>query len=338
MASVTHSGPGNRGFALILVLWAVTILSAIVLTFLNDVGAETKSALIERESIAAEQLALSGQEIISFLATRSLGTPAENLMGTPVTAVTPGFHYQIRLETGTVDAYLESDTGKINLSTANPQLVQNFWANWTQDATRAAAISSAVIDWRDVDEVTQAGGNEAADYDGFGYKPRNAGLRSADLGLIRGLGRSDFEPKLFQGAESGPVRLSDVITAGPVGTAINPSFAPELILRSVPGLSDAEVQSIKMARKGTVFITAQQFLHATGINLSERPELQTYISFGRGNAPAVLTIAQLNGSAVRRSVRRVDFAFTSVNMMTGLLETSMGLATMQRDVFPEFLK
>ena len=50
----------------------------------------------------------------------------------------------------------------------------------------------------------------------------------------------------------------------------------------------------------------------------------------------------LCGSAVdplpKKLVRRVDFAFTTVNMSTGLLETSLGLATMQRDVFPEFLK
>jgi type II secretory pathway component PulK len=329
----------NRGFALILVLWAVTILSAIVLTFLNDVGAETKSALIERDSIAAEQLALSGQEIISYLATRGLGSTAENLMGTPVTAVTPGFHYKIRLETGTVDAYLESDTGKINLATANLQLVQNFWTNWTQDPNRAAAIASAIVDWRDLDDVTQAGSAEAADYAGLGYQPRNAGLRSADLALIRGLGRPDFEPKVPQGnASVVPSSLSVFITSGPVGTTINPSFAPELILKSVPGLSDTEVQSIKMARKGTVFKTADQFLQATGIDLSQRPELQTYISFGRGNAPAVLTVAELTGSAVRRSVRRVDFAFTSVNRATGRLETSLGLVTMQRDVFPEFLQ
>jgi len=336
---MTIATGGNRGFALILVLWAITILSAIVLTFLNDVGAETKSALIERESIAAEQLALSGQEVISFLATRSLGTPAENLMGTPVTVVTPGFHYQIRLETGTVDAYLESDTGKINLATANPQLIQNFWTNWTQDATRATAISSAVLDWRDADDVTQAGGTEAVEYDGLGYRPRNGGLRAADLALIRGLAGPDFEPKLARGNQAeGPIRLTDFVTSGPVGTAINPSFAPELVLRSVPGLSETEVQTIRMARKGTVFGNPDQFRRATGIDLSERPELQTYISFGRGNAPAVLTIAQLTGSAVRKSVRRVDFAFTTVNMATGLLEYPLARAAVQRDVFPEFVK
>ena len=195
------------------------------------------------------------------------------------------------------------------------------------------------MDWRDLDDVTQAGSAEAADYAGLGYQPRNAGLRSADLALIRGLGRPDFEPKLLPGNESqGPISLSDFITSGPVGTAINPSFAPELILKSVPGLSDTEVQSIKTARKGTVFRTPDQFLQATGIDLSQRPELQTYISFGRGNAPAVLTVAELTGSAVRRSVRRVDFAFTTVNRMTGRLETSLGLVNMQRDVFPEFLK
>src|SRR5262249_9894192 len=253
-----------------------------------------------------EQLALSGQDIISFLATRGLGSPAENLLGTPVTAVTRGFHYTIRLETGTVDAYLESDNGKLNLATANPQFVQNFWANWTGDSGRAAAISSAIVDWRDVDDVTQAGGVEKVEYDGLGYRPRNAGLRMADLALIRGLGRPDFEPKLAKGNEAqGPIRFSDFITSGPVGTAINPSFAPELILKSVPGLSEADVQIIKMARKGTVFGNPDQFLQATGIDLSQRPELQPYISFGRGNTPAVLTIAQLNGSAVRRSVRRV---------------------------------
>jgi type II secretory pathway component PulK len=322
-----------------MVLWAVTILSAIVLTFLNDVGTETKSALIERESIAAEQLALSGQEIVSFMETRGLGTPSENLIGTPVRVVTPGFHYKIQLDTGTVDAYLESDNGKINLATAQPQFIENFWKNWSQDPARAAAISSAIADWRDTDDVSQAGGVETADYNGLGYQPRNAGLRPADLALIRGLGRPDFEPKLIPGNESqGPFTLSDFITSGPVGTTINPSFAPELVLRSVPGLSETEVQTIKTARKGTVFVNPDQFLQATGIDLSQRPELQKYISFGRGGVPAVLTVAQLTGREVRRSVRRVDFAFTTVNVATGQFEYQLALAVMQRDTFPEFVK
>ena len=68
-----------------------------------------------------------------------------------------------------------------------------------QDPARALAISSAIVDWRDADDVSQVGGAESVEYDGLGYRPRNGGLRAADLALIRGLVRPDFEPKLIQG-------------------------------------------------------------------------------------------------------------------------------------------
>lgn len=330
----------DQGFALVLVLWVVAIMSAIAVAFVSNVQMEARAGSVQREALAAEELARAGQEIVPFLASRGLGTNNENLQGLPVEVLTRGLHYRVAFDSGTVDIYFESDNGKINPATAQRELLENFWSLWTNDRNRGATIAASILDWRDADTDPESGGAEAPAYSGQRFSPRNAGLWIADLPWIQGLNATDFEPKVpIQNNQPGqPIELLSALTNGPVGTAINPNFAPEIVLRAVPGLSDSEVQTILDTRQRTFFHSPEEFQAATAINLTERRDTGMYLVFTRGASPSVLAIANVKGTAARASLRHVYFTLSQLNPQTGAMNTATALAIVERNVFPEFVR
>ncbi len=117
----------SSGFAMLLVLWIVLALSAVALSAFLSVDTQARITSSEREALSAEQLAHSGQQVVSYLATRGLGTAVEDLSGLPVEVLIPGFHYRIHFPSGTVEVYLESESGKINHAVAPQPILENFF-------------------------------------------------------------------------------------------------------------------------------------------------------------------------------------------------------------------
>jgi type II secretory pathway component PulK len=121
---------------------------------------------------------------------------------------------------------------------------------WTGDVTKAQQITAAIEDWRDSDNEVRANGAEAAYYAPLNYAPRNGSLGIADAPLVRGLASDDFEWKASRENGTAVLResLDQYITSAGAGSAINPNFAPELLLHAVPGLHDSQVSTVLSAR------------------------------------------------------------------------------------------
>jgi hypothetical protein len=304
-------GPMNRGFALIVVLWVVAILSSVSLALIASTHAEARNAAEQWDEIAGQQLARSGQELALYLRTRGLTATSENLAGLPIDVVTPGYRYSIRLPEGTVDLILESDAGKINPLTADRQILQNFFTLWTGDAASGVLIADSIKSWNE----------------------QNHRVGIADLPVIRGLSWRDFYPSIATDSSALKVRdsLDEFITPVPVGPLVNPNFAPKLVLLSIPDLGANYVDALIEARKrGTFFKNADEMRAVTPIR-ADSP-VWSHFRFDRGAGPSVLTMTESRPGQRRYMERRVWETIFSNRSSTERLDR------VAADRVPEFLR
>jgi type II secretory pathway component PulK len=302
------------------------ILSAIALGLATSIQTEARIDSADWDGLQAEELARSGQEFAAFLDARGLKKTPDFMAGLPFEAVTPGFHYRAQVTSGAVDMYFEADNGKLDLTSAPPEVLTNFFTLWTGDFAKAQLITAAIEDWRDSDNDVRPNGAEA--YVPLGYGPRNSAFGLADAPLIRGLGAGDFVLKALQ--QNGRVGIRDGLDSfltSAAGSLVNANFAPELILRSVPGLSEGQVEAILTARKERPFDDPNDF--QTRVGLAPDAPVWKYLSLAR-NPSAISSIAHLKSSALSRSERRVTFGFNAYSIATGLPETKYALGRIQR--------
>ena len=300
-------GPSAQepGFALIVVLWVVALVSIVALSLAVAIRAEIDTSIAGRDSLRAELLAESGLAIADFLEIRTPDVEARDLAeltGVPVTVAPGGRHYRFTLPEGTIDLFLEGEDGKINLSTASDELIANFFTLWTDDTTRGAEIAAAISDWRDTDSQLSLFGAETLAYQNSGYLPRNDELGMADTLLIRGLGREDQQRRVVP--DSGRFRVREglhaFVTTGPSGPLVDPNIAPKLVLMSVPGIDEQDADRIVEVRRTGLGVDPDRIdllLSGSGT------EARDYMNFGPPQAPAILAVGQ-TGTA-RRSIRRV---------------------------------
>lgn len=330
----------ESGIALIAVMVALMVLSAIAAALAVSIQTEARIEGADFESLQAEQLARAGQEFAAFLEGRGAAIipqpPPGALAGLPFESVVPGFHYRIRVDNGSIDIYYESDNGRINPSTAPPELVNSFFGLWTGDLSQAQIIADSIADWADLDEETRPNGAESGFYAGLGLLPRNGALGIADLPLVRGLTAGEFHIKLNRMESEAAIRqsLDAYLTDAPTGPVINVNFAPELVLQAIPGLSASHVRAITSLRRDRPFVDMNAVQALTGLN----PDAQAwrYLTVSR-NQPAILTIARLNGNQLVRSERRITYSFTGLNLISGAVEPKSILGRIEKNVFPGFL-
>ena len=322
----------SSGIALIAVMAALMILSAIALGLAASVQSEARIDAADWDGIQAEELARSGQEFAAFLEARGLRKTTDFMAGLPFDAVTPGVHYRAQLRTGAVDMYFEDDSGKIDLSSAPSEILTNFFSLWTGDATRGQLISAAIEDWRDDDNDTRANGAESDYYAPLNYAARNTALGVADAPLIRGLSMNDFQlrPTRQDGAPILRPGLEAYTTVKGVGRTLNPNFAPLLVLRSIPGLNESQIEAILSDRADHLFDDLKDLQSRTGIP-STSPAIP-YFTFSR-SIPAVSSVAKLKSGAITRSERRVTYTVANFNYNLDQLQPKSVLGRVQRAEF-----
>jgi type II secretory pathway component PulK len=320
MTARSHS----TGFALLLVLWTLVMLSTIAFTLAASVQTEVRASQDSWNVLQAERLAKSGQEIAMYLeSSRSIATSGEDLSGLPVEPIVPWMQYRVTLKTGEVNLYLEGENGKFDLAAAGEGGAAAFLNSWTREGIRSQKIAASIADWMDPDDEPRPSGAEFYAYAKRGYRPRNGELGLADLPLIDGLDRVELGPTIDEsaGAPSVRVSLSEVIALVPAGRSINPNYAPPEVLHSLSGMNAGLVSRILDMRTKEIFANAQDFRQRLGLPLDS--PLLTQVIFDRGAAPAIRSVAHVDKVVrVERSVRRRTFFGNTVILTQRHLSTS----------------
>ncbi len=179
-ATASEPPPGQRGFALLIVLWAV-VLVAFLVTQLTAAGRlETHIASNLRGAAIAEAAADGAiYEALFHL-----------LDGSPERWEADNSIHRITSPSGFALIRIQDEAGKVNPNTASFTLLAALLRNVGADHQAAAAIASNIIIWRTNDPTAQTAITNAARYRSAGrdYGPPGASFQSLDeLGLVLGI-------------------------------------------------------------------------------------------------------------------------------------------------------
>lgn len=252
----------ERGFVLISVMLALTLLAVVATEFAFSMRLEASMVRSYRDSVLAAHLAEGGvqqaiREVLSGAQIAALDedgqlvfyralpgqTTPERLPLLPRTRVPLGpgaFSYRITDEAARLD---------INAST--PARLGRLLDALDVEPRQRDIINDSLQDWRDRDEVHRLNGAESEDVYlrlPLPYRSRNGNLQDAsELRQIRGVSQ-----ELYVGTGDRP-GLGDLVTAVAVGRVnLNTASAP--VLKAL-GFADAEVADVLQTRVRVPYLT-----------------------------------------------------------------------------------
>ena len=219
----------GRGAALLLVLWLVALLTALIGAFALTAKTEGLQGRVLHRGLIASEVARAG---IEYALTRTADAdPARQWLP-------DGRPYTWQFGDAQVEIRLVDENGKVDLNQADPTLLTAFFQVLGLDQEQAARMSSAILDWRDPDSLTQAnGGGEDEDYAAAErpYGAKDASFESvSELEQVLGM-----TPELY-------ARAAPHLTVYSGRTRPDPAFATSEVLQAM-GLDPAQVMSRRRA-------------------------------------------------------------------------------------------
>lgn len=209
----------ERGVALVLVLWTLTLLTVIASSFAFVSRTETLLARNQVAAVQARVLADAGIERALYEMYKPM-TNAERWK-------LDGRVYVWNFEGVPVHVFVRDESAKIDINTALDPLLKGLLKNAGLKDEQVERLFDAIADWRDPDDYTRANGAEAREYEAAGrkYKPANAPFETLEeLRLVLGI-----TPELFE-------RLRPSVTVYSSQTGLNSVSASPDVIRAIPGV------------------------------------------------------------------------------------------------------
>lgn len=229
----------QRGMALLLVLWAATLLAILLggyAVLARTQGLQARYRLAQTQAHYAAQAGLM-RAVLGLYDTQ----PTERW-------VADGRSYRFAFGAAQVEVSAVSDNGKVDLNTAPPQVLQDLLRAAGLSAEAAQQLATQIVTWRRPLVASRVAGIAPLDYLAAGrdYRPRYGPFASIEeLQMVEGM-----TPKLY-------ARLASQVTIWSGRPIPDANTAPPLALRAIPGMSVAQVQAILAARAGNATNPAQ---------------------------------------------------------------------------------
>lgn len=233
----------RRGAALMLSLWALFLLSAMVISWALDIGSRLALSGKANRRLEAEAMACSGVEVAMH---PSIKPDSAALVGR--------FGKDQRYE-----ARLTGEGGRINLNwiatpPENParlEVLRKYLENKGFDLDERDLMIDTLLDWIDPDNLVRLNGAE----EGEGYKPANRPLRRLEeLKKIKGwdefTSSNDWDADFTLDSQSGGQQAGQ--QAGQQGQSggLNLAWASRDVILSLPGMSEDRVDQFLALRGG----------------------------------------------------------------------------------------
>jgi general secretion pathway protein K len=256
----------QRGFALVLVLWMVVILSVIAAGFNGTLRSEARVAR-NNLSIAQAQAAADAAvhramfDLYKFTNQDEVWKP-------------DGTWHDWSYGDAQVRIRMLNESGKIDINTANDQLLRGvFRSVGLVDENEISRLVDAIRDWQDGDSLKRLSGAEEPDYSAAGltYKPANAPFQTIEeLNLVLGI-----TPDLYK-------KIQPIITIYSRQPGLNTQIAPREALLAIPNITVEQVDTYIAQREA-----------ARAAKQPPPPLPATGFFVGGGNALAVSIVAQV---------------------------------------------
>ncbi|MEN9757621.1 MAG: hypothetical protein RL755_1808 [Pseudomonadota bacterium] len=171
----------QRGVALVLVLWVLSILMLMAGSFSLTMRRESAGV----SGIYTHAQALAQAQAGIALAQAMLLHDDENKRWR-----VDGSIYEIQYPQATMRIQIQSHTGKIDINSAPVSVLHHVLQYAPLDKQAQLNLENAILDWRDADDDTRPFGAEKNDYHSakLHYSPRNKPFRSMEeLQMVRGM-------------------------------------------------------------------------------------------------------------------------------------------------------
>jgi general secretion pathway protein K len=225
----------QRGVALVLVLWVITLLSVIAGNFALSMRGE---AHIARNLLSAAQAQAQADTGIQRAWYELMKPPTELQRW-----MADGAVHELSLEGGVLRISIQDESGKIDINTVSEALLRGLFRSVGADEDAAVALADGVQDWRDSSKLKRLHGAKDEDYRAAGkdYGPANASFTTVDE-LLRVLGMT---PELFR-------QLEPIVTVHTRQAGVNTAVAPRGALLAIPGVTPALADEYLALRKSLI--------------------------------------------------------------------------------------
>lgn len=246
----------RRGFALVLVLALLVLLTLLAAGLAFTVRSEVNIASDFAHQLRARYLAQAGfYQALQHLAQDDLGrdSPADTF------GELRSQDLGLNFGDGQFIVRITDETGKLNLNTADRATLVAFFAQMTGDSAIAEELADSVLDWRDSDDTPNPQGAESDYYLSLPrpYRAQNAPFDSPyELLLVKGITRELFYGDPQQ--ETPP--LTELVTAFSATPNVDERGQPRLNLNTATReqlqatlgdlLTDDEINALLRFRDG----------------------------------------------------------------------------------------
>lgn len=223
---------GNRGVALVAVLWITMLLAVIAASFASSGRTESRLARNFAENAKAEALADGAVQraVLGLL----LFDPKRGWQA-------DGRPYRLDYGGGKVEVRITDEDAKVDLNGAPPELLAGLLRAVGVEEGDAEVLADRIVDYRDPDDEVRPLGAEDPDYLTAG-RERGAKdgpfVTSEELEEVLGMPQELVE------------RLLPLVTVYSGAEGFDPSRAQKIILRSLPGITEAAIAALEAMNPG----------------------------------------------------------------------------------------
>lgn len=225
----------NRGIALVLVMWVLTLLTVMALGMTQTQRTET--ALVDNQIGGARFRAIAdaaiAYTILSFLVPETEDGGGFGAREVDSPWIPNGAPRAWTFDGQSVTIAVFNESSRIDLNRADAQLLVALMRVLGVEEDDAGRLADAIADWRDEDDVKLLNGAEDADYEAAG---RPLGAKDAPFATVDELQQVlGMDPLLY-------LRLAPELTVESGAASPNPQFASPAVIAALEGISLEEAE------------------------------------------------------------------------------------------------
>lgn len=221
---------GQRGVALLLVLWACTLLAILLGGYAALARTEGLQARYQFAQTRAHYAAEAG--LMRAVYGLQNPQPKQRWIG-------DGRTYTFQYDDATITLSAIDESGKVDLNAASPDVLLGLFKASGLKQEDAQALADHVVEWRNPVGVEGESGSQHAAYAAAGrdYGPRNGPFASVEeLQMVLGMTAALYR------------QVAPVLTLWSGSASPDPNIAPPLVLAAIPGMTPEQLKAIQAAR------------------------------------------------------------------------------------------
>ncbi|MGR8930089.1 MAG: general secretion pathway protein GspK [Gammaproteobacteria bacterium] len=176
----------QRGVALVIVIWVLTLLTLMAASFAMTIRRDSSVSWAIKSNAEALAQAESGIILAEYMLSQNDPELRWKANGTV---------YQVPAADGKLRVRILAETGKVDINTSDENQLAAL-INWvTDDSWFQQQLLNAILDWRDADDDTRTMGAEKRQYRlaGLSYGPSNNAFQNLEeLQLVLGMNEQVF--------------------------------------------------------------------------------------------------------------------------------------------------